>query len=121
MHELPVTESILQIALRHAEQAGAAQITDIYLVIGQLSTIIDESIRFYWDMLGEGTAAEGSKLHFERLELVMQCQACQHKFTPKDLEYVCPACEALELDIVQGNEFYMDSIQVIPADNDKPS
>ena len=121
MHELPVTESILQIALRHAEQASAAQITDIYLVIGQLSTIIDESIRFYWDLLGEGTAAEGSKLHFERLELVMQCQACQHKFTPKDLEYGCPACEALELDIVQGNEFYMDSIQVIQADNDKPS
>ena len=47
MHELPVTESILEIALRHAQEAGARRITDLYLIIGQLSTIVDDSIQFY--------------------------------------------------------------------------
>ena len=38
MHELAVTESILQIATRHAREAGASRITNLYLVIGQYSS-----------------------------------------------------------------------------------
>lgn len=118
MHELPVTESILEIALKHAETAGAARITDIYLVIGALSSIIDDSIQFYWDMLCQGTPAEGANLHFERLELVMKCVSCQHQFTPEAMEYVCPQCGGTGLEIIQGNEFYMDSIQVVSEEEE---
>ena len=118
MHELPVTESILEIALKHAESAGASRITDIYLVIGALSSIIDDSIQFYWDMLCQGTLAEGANLHFERLELVMQCTSCQHQFTPEAMEYVCPQCGGTGLEIIQGNEFYMDSIQVLSQEEE---
>ena len=53
MHELPVTESVLEIALRHAKGAGAERITNIYLVIGQLSSIVDDSIQFYWDIVSK--------------------------------------------------------------------
>ncbi len=58
MHELAVTESILEIALRHSGEAGAQRITDLHLVIGELSTIIDESVQFYWDFVSEGTPAD---------------------------------------------------------------
>lgn len=44
MHELAVTRSILEIATRYASQANASRVTDIYLVIGQLSTIVDDSV-----------------------------------------------------------------------------
>ena len=47
MHELPVTESILEIALRHAQKADATRITDLHLVIGQLATLVDDSIFGY--------------------------------------------------------------------------
>ncbi|MCA9957781.1 MAG: hydrogenase maturation nickel metallochaperone HypA, partial [Anaerolineales bacterium] len=51
MHELPITENILKIANEHATQSGAARVTDLYLVIGQLSSIVDDSIQFYWDII----------------------------------------------------------------------
>jgi hydrogenase nickel incorporation protein HypA/HybF len=60
MHELPVTESLLEIALRHARKAGAERITRLNIVIGELSSIVDESIRFYWDIVSKDTMAEGS-------------------------------------------------------------
>ena len=53
MHELPVAQSILDIAIRNGTQANARRVTDIFLVIGELSSLVDESIQFYWDARAE--------------------------------------------------------------------
>ena len=42
MHELPVAQSILKIALEHAEKANAKRIVDLNIVMGELSSIVDE-------------------------------------------------------------------------------
>jgi len=60
MHELAVTEGLLEICLRHAEEARAKRVTDLYLVIGELSSIVDDSIQFYWEMISLDTLAEES-------------------------------------------------------------
>ena len=57
MHELSVTEALLEIALRHAQAAQARQITGLHVVIGQLSSVIDDSVQFYWDFVSAGTLA----------------------------------------------------------------
>ena len=41
MHELPVVENILEIALQRAKEAGAKHITDLHLVVGPLSSVVD--------------------------------------------------------------------------------
>jgi len=112
MHELPVTESILEIALRHAAQAQAKRITDLYLVIGQLSSIVDDSVQFYWDILARDTIASGASLHFNRIPTRMKCQDCNLEYEPKDSELACPECSSYRIQIVAGNEFYMDSIEI---------
>jgi hydrogenase nickel incorporation protein HypA/HybF len=73
MHELSVTESILEISLRHAQEASAKRITNLYLVIGQLASIIDDSVQFYWDIISKGTIADGATLHFRRLPAKLIC------------------------------------------------
>lgn len=111
MHELTVTESILEIALRHSREAGATAITDLFLVIGDLSTIVDESVQFYWDILSEGTPAAGSKLHFRRIPGRLCCRTCGYTYSPRD-SLPCPACDGIEVDIIAGEEFYLDAIEV---------
>ncbi len=112
MHELSVTQSILEIALRHAESAGAAHITDLNLVVGQLSSIVDDSVQFYWDMISQGTPAEGSRLHFRRVAIELLCQACGHRYEPASEDLACPACSSIRVKIVAGEEFYLESIEV---------
>ena len=111
MHELSVTQSILEIALRHAGEAGAKRITDIYLVIGELSTNVDESVQFYWDMIAKGTIAEGAELHFERVAARMRCLDCNQEYSPSE-DLFCPACQSGRIMVIAGDEFRLDAIDV---------
>lgn len=112
MHELPVTESILEITLRHAKTHQAKKVTDIYLVLGDWSTIIDDSVQFHWDILSENTIAQGATLHFERIPVELFCLNCAHTYTPTDKELVCPKCGSVRVKVVKGDEFNIDSIEI---------
>ena len=84
MHELPITQSILDIALRHAEQAEARRVTDLYLVIGKLSYVVDDSVQFYWDVIAKDTIAEDAQLHFRRVPAEFLCLDCNHRYAPDE-------------------------------------
>ncbi len=112
MHELAVTESILAITLKHAELAAAQRVTDIHLVIGQLSSIVDDSVQFYWDLISENTIAQGARLHFNRIPARMKCQNCGGEFQIDRRLDPCPNCQSYSLQVVAGEEFYLESIEV---------
>jgi hydrogenase nickel incorporation protein HypA/HybF len=112
MHELPVTESILDIVLRHAEQAGATRVTQIDLVIGGFSSIVDDSVQFYFDILAKDTMAKDAKLVFSRVPGKLRCWDCQAEFTPNGRDFVCPACGSVRVQVVAGREFRVESINV---------
>ncbi len=112
MHELSVTENILEIVRRHAERASARRITRIHLVIGELSSIVDDSVQFYFDFLAQNTIAAGAELVFQRLPVTLQCGACEHRWQPDSADWTCPSCNAAQARIVAGREFYVDSIEV---------
>ena len=112
MHELAVTQGILDISLRHANEAGAKKVTGINLVIGEFASIVDDSVQFYWGMLAEGTIAQNAQLHFERIPGEMTCSDCKHTFHPQDIEFVCPMCGSQYIRITKGDEFRVDSIDV---------
>ena len=112
MHELAVTESIVEIATRHASQAGAERVLAINLVIGELSSIVDDSVQFYFDYLSEGTPVQGAQLVFTRINVELACQACGHRWEPASADWRCPACGAARAHAVQGREFFVESIEV---------
>jgi hydrogenase nickel incorporation protein HypA/HybF len=109
MHELSVTQSILDIALKNA---GTRKIKQINLVIGQFSSIVDDSVQFYWDIISKDTPAAGSSLHFERVPGEMTCQNCGHAFHPTDETFDCPSCSSPFVKITKGEEFQVESIDV---------
>ncbi len=80
MHELSITEGILSIALG---AAGGRRITAINLVIGDLSSFVDDSVQFYFDILSRGTPAESAALSFLRQPATAMCADCGHVFETK--------------------------------------
>ena len=112
MHELSITQSILKIALKHANEANAKRIENIHIVMGELSTNVDDSVQFYWDIIAKDTLAEGAKLHFRRVPAELQCMACFEKYHPNDDELLCPMCGSVGAKIIAGEEFYVEAIDI---------
>ncbi|MAU13353.1 MAG: hydrogenase maturation nickel metallochaperone HypA [Anaerolineaceae bacterium] len=117
MHELPVTESILTIALRYAEREHATSISDLYLVIGDLSSIVDESVQFYWDIISRDTIAEGATLHFERTPMQMVCFDCGKTYRPEPGTLSCPGCGSTIVQVAGGEDFRLEAITVEKDEN----
>lgn len=112
VHELAVTENLLQSAIRHAEAAGAHRVTDLHLVIGELTTIVGDSVQFYWDIVSEGTLCEGACLHFERVPARLRCQDCGARYTLDGDLRSCPQCAGSRVRVETGDEFRLESIEV---------
>lgn len=115
MHELAVTESILEIALRHAGQQKAQRITELFIVVGEWSSTVDDSVQFYWDMISEKTIAQGAKLHFRRIPVELLCKNCGHSYHPTSHNLLCPQCKSIHIKVKTGEEFFLEAIEVEAA------
>ena len=120
MHELSITESILEIATRHAEAARAQKVTRINIIIGRLSSVVDDSVQFYWDIISQNTICAGSILQFERIPARMKCLDCGSEYSFERDLVPCPQCQSYQSRIISGEEFRMESIEV-ESDQEKPS
>jgi hydrogenase nickel incorporation protein HypA/HybF len=116
VHELPATEAILATALETAEGAGATQVLAIDLTVGDMSSIVDDSVQFYFDILSRGTLAEGAALRFRRVPGTALCLACDHSYSVRPpLDPACPSCGAYMVRVSGGQEFFIESIEVNDA------
>jgi len=111
MHELGITESIVNIAVDKAKEAQASKITKINLVIGELSGFVPDCIEFYFDFLSKDSIAEGAVLHFESSPAQFRCRSCSTVFCPQDTIWTCPKCQSQSVEITGGRELYIESIE----------
>ena len=118
MHELSITEHLLDYCIREAKKQHAEKIRVIRLCIGQLNGLVPDCIQIYLDMLSEGTIAEGAHIEAEFLPVKVRCRDCGRdgEITPHHL--ACPHCGSLRLQILSGKEFYIKSMEV-DIDGDK--
>ncbi len=115
MHELPITESILKIVLKHAAMNKVQKIVTIHLRVGKLSDLEDEWIQRYFDYLSKGSVAEEAKLKIERTPIVVQCNTCSTSYEVEMThmaDAVCPDCGEKDGKLISGREYYIKDMEV---------
>jgi hydrogenase nickel incorporation protein HypA/HybF len=116
MHELPVTEKILDIVVKHATKNNVKKVVSINLNIGELSDLENEWIQNYFDHLAKGSVAEGAKLVIEKVPVVIRCNGCLNTFQVKIKEMKeiqCPGCDSKDYTLISGKDYYIKNMEVI--------
>lgn len=112
MHEMAITQNILDIVLEHGEQNRAQKITKIVLTIGAMTMVVSDCVRFYFDIISKGTIAEGAELEINDVPVRVKCSQCSEIFESEDPIFICPRCQVASADIVSGKELDVTSIVI---------
>ena len=110
MHELAITEHILETVLPEAEKHGAGRILEIRLKIGELSGVLPDYLQRCFEVVREGTIAQDAVLSIESIPLKVRCEDCGYEGRIDRKNICCPQCGGTALKITAGREFYIDSL-----------
>ena len=111
MHEMAITQSVLNIVLEAAAGAGAKKVTVIRIKMGEYCDVVPGVMREYFTVAAAGTPAQGAVLDIERKPVTMLCRTCRWQGVVDKRRIRCPECEGTDLKLLTGREFYVESIE----------
>ncbi|MCR5797080.1 hydrogenase maturation nickel metallochaperone HypA [Eubacterium xylanophilum] len=112
MHELPITQSICNIAVEKAEEMGANKVCSITIKMGEYCDYVPEIIQEYFNLLSDGTVAENAKIIVENVPATLYCNDCNKPFSGRSYSYRCPNCGGRNTELKTGKEFYIDRMEI---------
>ncbi len=112
MHEMALTESIVEIALEEALKQGARRVTRVFLDIGALSAVEPEALEFCFSAVASGTAAEGATLEIARLPGVGWCLDCERSVPLAERFGACPQCGRWRVQMTAGAEMRIREMEI---------
>ena len=108
MHELGISRNIVAIV---GEAAKGRRVSRVTLEIGKLSGVMREAIAFSFDLVAQGTAAEGAELDIREIEGRARCMACGAEFAAPSFLTPC-ACGSRRLAHLAGEELNVKSMEL---------
>ena len=112
MHELALTEGIINIVESEKKKHGFERVSAISLKIGEYSGVIPECVEEFFPIASKGTAADGAKLIFEKVPAKFECRECVWHGGLEKGSFACPVCGGESLKMTVGREFYVENITV---------
>jgi hydrogenase nickel incorporation protein HypA/HybF len=115
MHEIYITNQIVQTVLAKLEKYDVKKVESITLEIGELTLIADDQLNFAYDILTRNTILENSKLLICRKRTLIEC-SCGYKGS---IDYsigpmiVCPICGSNKISVLEGNECTLKNIKFV--------
>lgn len=105
MHELSLAEAVVRIALDHA---GGRRVAGVGLRVGHLRQVAPSALKFAFELVAQGTAAEGAELEIEGVAAAGACRACGAEGRLPAFPLRCPGCGSLDVEVLRGEELLVD-------------
>lgn len=113
MHELAIVDALIGQVQEEVQRAQApGRVTRVELIIGRLSGVNADSIRFAFELLAPGTLLEQARIDIEEPAAVCHCTACGTKTPIADLGASCPHCASPQITIEGGQDLVLQSIEL---------
>jgi hydrogenase nickel incorporation protein HypA/HybF len=109
VHELSLSGAIVNTVVKHA---GERRVSLVSMRIGQLRQVVPDTLEFYFGFVARDTVCEGARLELEIVPALLSCGSCAREWAIDFPDFRCPACGQGGVDVITGNEFEVESIDV---------
>jgi hydrogenase nickel insertion protein HypA len=114
MHELAVTQSLINSVLTECKNRNITKLENIIVELGSLTSYVSDSIHFYYDLLKEPyELLHDVHLIIHEVQGIIHCNACKKETTIDDSFIImCKHCHSTDVHIVKGKEFIIKSLEI---------
>ncbi|HQA59849.1 MAG: hydrogenase maturation nickel metallochaperone HypA [Tepidanaerobacteraceae bacterium] len=112
LHELSITSDILDLVLCELAKKGYNKVIKIDITIGDLSGIVREHIKYYFELLSRATPAAGATLTINYKKSKFRCESCKIIYESCDFSFLCPVCKSRGTLVESCASIYINSIEV---------
>lgn len=117
MHELSIVQALLEQVAEEVDHAGQrGRVVSLQLVIGRLSGVHADAIRFGFELLSPGSIAHGATLRIDQPRARCHCGRCGAAAEIAELVTTCPLCGHADIIIRGGQELLLQSIELEDAE-----
>jgi hydrogenase nickel incorporation protein HypA/HybF len=109
MHELSIAESVVAIVERHAR---GRTVLRVELKVGHLRQVVPSALSFSFELVAQGTVAEGAELAMEEVPAAGRCRECGGETPLPGFPLACRTCGGLDVDVTRGEELLVDSLEL---------
>jgi hydrogenase nickel incorporation protein HypA/HybF len=114
MHEMSLMESVREIVDEAARANGGARVTVVRLQIGALASVDPRALRFAFDVVMKGGAAETAVLQIDSVPGAAWCWDCSTTVALGAGDVTCPTCGGHRLEVTGGAEMRVHEIDLAP-------
>lgn len=112
MHEYSIVQSLLDSCEENAMANSASKVTKVTVKIGVMSGVEPELLKTAFDTFKEKTMCEDAEFILNIQPIVIKCHHCSKETTLQKLEYCCPECQSIELDVIDGEDMYLMQLEL---------
>ncbi|MBN1553117.1 MAG: hydrogenase maturation nickel metallochaperone HypA [Phycisphaerae bacterium] len=118
MHEMSIAVELIRRLEELAVEHGLLRVEAFTVRAGVLRGIVPEALDMAFEEAARGTVAEGAKLTLEITPARARCRLCNEPFAPTVDSYLCPRCNQADVEIVEGNEILLLSLEGASTNED---
>lgn len=111
MHELSIAEDIFAIIEQSMGKKTLLKSVDV--TIGPLSGILPDALSFVFAEVAEFKGFGRPKLIMNKTDVKIICADCNERYSTDDLYSTCPKCNSMDREIISGDEFTVDSVELL--------
>jgi hydrogenase nickel incorporation protein HypA/HybF len=112
---------IEQVHVEIEQSDHEGRVAGLDLVIGRMSGVHVESIRFAFEMLTPGTIMEGANLRIDEPAAKLSCQQCGSVQEIEQITLDCPVCGSDKIRIEGGQDLLLHSIELVEDEESAPT
>ena len=113
MHELAIAQRLIDTASAALPSAARGPIMTVKVQLGALAGLSKDELIFGFQVVATDTPFAAAALEIEELPAVIHCSHCNTNYGVADLAAgYCPVCDSADVQVVQGKELTLRSIEI---------
>jgi len=112
MHEYSIVQALIEQCEDLAKEHQKTKILKVIVKIGVLSGVEIDLFKTAFETFKEKTICDNSELVINIQPLVIKCYECLTESVLDENNFICPSCESLNVQSVDGEDMYLMSLEM---------